>query len=237
MATDLKSLSLKELYNNKAIFSKVIGLMEQQMSYDYIIRYLNSKGYKMAKGNLTKLKKRIKESQEQNIPLEQLMDKREKNSIDDVDSNKIIGFTGKTNEPKSQNQQPVVSNSATGPVSKLYSEDQALEMIINKGMKTIEESEFIDPKTLMSALSLHAKYFGSRTRGLTAEALMQYQLIKESEMTALKEIFVRYIPKDKQEEALNEIDKRVNQIVNQIGATKDGKELIRQLQNAGLSLN
>ena len=61
MATDLKSLSLKELYNNKAIFSKVIGLMEQQMSYDYIIRYLNSKGYKMAKGNITKLKKRIKE--------------------------------------------------------------------------------------------------------------------------------------------------------------------------------
>ena len=234
MATDLKSLSLKELYNNKAIFSKVIGLMEQQMSYDYIIRYLNSKGYRMAKGNL---KKRIKESQEQNIPLEQLMDKREKNSIDDVDSNKIIGFTGKTNEPKSQSQQPVISNSATGPVSKLYSEDQALEMIINKGMKTIEESEFIDPKTLMSALSLHAKYFGSRTRGLTAEALMQYQLIKESEMTALKEIFVRYIPKDKQEEALNEIDKRVNQIVNQIGATKDGKELIRQLQNAGLNLN
>ena len=56
-------------------------------------------------------------------------------------------------------------------------------------------------------------------------------------MTALKEIFVRYIPKDKQEEALNEIDKRVNQIVNQIGATKDGKELIRQLNNAGLSLN
>jgi hypothetical protein len=25
VATDLKSLSLKELYNNKAIFSKVIG--------------------------------------------------------------------------------------------------------------------------------------------------------------------------------------------------------------------
>ena len=45
----LQSLSVKALIEDKVLLSKVLNLMEQQKSYDYILQFLQSQGYKMAK--------------------------------------------------------------------------------------------------------------------------------------------------------------------------------------------
>ena len=204
--------------------------MKQQKSYDYILQFLQSQGYKMAKGSLTNLKHKLEEAHNLGKPIESIADKREKNSIDDIPDNKIIGFTGKNKEPV---EQDVVDD--VKPIT-VYSEDQVLEAIIGKGMKSIEQMEF-DPKTLLTALSLHARYYGSKTRGLTSEALKQYQLINQAILSAYQEVFVRYVPKDKQEEAINELDKQSKKILQNIGATPQGKELLKQLRKADLNLN
>lgn len=225
----LEKLTLKKLINNPLLSSKVFTLMEQQKSYDYILRFLESKGYKMAKGSLTNLKKKMQESKEQGIPLTGMIDHREKTSIDDIPDKKITGYTGKDSKP-------AITNGAV-IATPIYSEEQVLESIINKGYKTIQESDYVDSNVLMKALDLHARYFGAKNRGLTGEALKQYQLINEAQQQAMKEVFFRYIPKDKQEEALKEMDKRSKEILSQIGATKQGKELLKALQNANLSVD
>ena len=227
----LKSLSVKALIENKVLFSKVLNLMEQQKSYNYILQFLETQGYKMAKGSLTNLKHKIEEAHDLGKPIESIADKREKNSIDDVPDNKIIGFTGKSKEPV---EQDVVDD--VQPIT-VYSENQVLEAIISKGMKSIQQMEFVDPKTLLSALGLYARYYGSKTRGLTSEALKQYQMINQSILSAYREVFVRYVPKDKQEEAINELDKQSKAILQNIGATPQGKELLKQLHKADLNLN
>lgn len=223
----LQSLSVKALIEDKVLLSKVLNLMEQQKSYDYILQFLQSQGYKMAKGSLTNLKHKIEEAHDLGKPLDELADKRERNSIDDIPDNKIIGFTGKTPAKQAKEITPIT----------VYSEDQVLEAIIGKGMKSIEQMEFVDPKTLLTALSLHARYYGSKTRGLTSEALKQYQLINQAILSAYREVFVRYVPKDKQEEAINELDKQSKKILQNIGATPQGKELLKQLHKADLNLN
>lgn len=223
----LKSLGVKALIEDKVLFSKVLNLMEQQKSYDYILQFLQTQGYKMAKGSLTNLKHKLEEAHNLGKPIEALADKREKNSIDDVPDNKIIGFTGKA---------PATQDGEVTPIT-VYSEDQVLEAIIGKGMKSIEQMDFVDPKTLLTALSLHARYYGSKTHGLTSEALKQYQLINQAILSAYREVFVRYVPKDKQEEAINELDKQSKKILQNIGATPQGKELLKQLHKADLNLN
>lgn len=221
---NLTQLSIKDIVSNQLLYSKIRTLMEQQKSYDYIIAYLNSKGYSISKGSLTNLKHKVEESIKEGKNIVELADKREKNSIDDIPDNKIVGFIGR--------KQPAVS----GKVSKLYSEDQILEKIMEKGVKTIEESDFIEPKVLMKAVELHAKYFGTKTRGLTSEGLKQYQLIMQARDTAMQQVFFQYIPKDKQEEALQALEKESDRVLRQIGVTKEGKELLKQLRKADLPL-
>ena len=123
-----------------------------------------------------------------------------------------------------------------GNVVPVYSEQQVLEEIINKGMATLKASEFVEMNTLLKALDLYARYFGVQNRGLTTQALKQYQLLMDSEVRAIKEIFERYIPKEKQEEALKEMDRRISQEVSAVGMTKEGKELLKQLNNANLDV-
>lgn len=228
----LTRLSIKELTSDKLLYPKVQTLFEQQKSYSFILRFLASKGYKMSKGSLTNLKNKMEESIKENKPINEIADKRTKDSIDDVDSNKIIGFTGKQPPEKVAAQEEVAE---VKPI-KIYSDEQVLDAIISKGAKTLEESDYVDPNILMNALKLHAQYYGSKNRGLTAEGLKQYQLIMQSELAAVKEVLYRYVPKEKQEEALNEMDKRTNDLLKQIGVTKEGKELLKQLNKAGLTL-
>lgn len=228
----LTRLSIKELTSDKLLYPKVQTLFEQQKSYSFILRFLASKGYKMSKGSLTNLKNKMEESIKENKPINEIADKRTKDSIDDVDSNKIIGFTGKQPPEKVTAQEEVAE---VKPI-KIYSDEQVLDAIISKGAKTLEESDYVDPNILMNALKLHAQYYGSKNRGLTAEGLKQYQLIMQSELAAVKEVLYRYVPKEKQEEALNEMDKRTNELLKQIGVTKEGKELLKQLNKSGLTL-
>lgn len=228
----LTRLSIKELTSDKLLYPKVQTLFEQQKSYNFILRFLASKGYKMSKGSLTNLKNKMEESIKENKPINEIADKRTKDSIDDVDSNKIIGFTGKQPPEKVAAQEEVAE---VKPI-KIYSDEQVLDAIISKGAKTLEESDYVDPNILMNALKLHAQYYGSKNRGLTAEGLKQYQLIMQSELAAVKEVLYRYVPKEKQEEALSEMDKRTNDLLKQIGVTKEGKELLKQLNKAGLTL-
>ena len=174
----------------------------------------------------------MEESIKENKPINEIADKRTKDSIDDVDSNKIIGFTGKQPPEKVAAQEEVAE---VKPI-KIYSDEQVLDAIISKGVKTLEQSDYVDPNIMMNALKLHAQYYGSKNRGLTAEGLKQYQLIMQSELAAVKEVLYRYVPKEKQEEALNEMDKRTNELLKQIGVTKEGKELLKQLNKSGLTL-
>lgn len=227
----LEQLSLKKLVENQLLFSKVTNLLEQQKPYDYILTFLQTKGYKLAKGSLTNLKKKMQEAQDLGIPVKDIMDKREKKSIDDIPSNKIIGFTGKAKPVKKEAKEVKVEKV---PV---YSTEQVLETIINKGMHSIQSMDFVDPKTLLTAINLYNHSFGDKTRGLTTEALKQYQLINQATMSAYQEVFLRYVPKDKQEEALKEMDQRSQEILNQMGATKKGRELLKQLHMADLDIN
>ena len=229
---ELTRLSIKELIANKLLYSKVQTLFEQHKSYNFILRFLASKGYKMSKGSLTNLKNKMEESIKEDKPISEIADKRTKDSIDDVDDNKIIGFTGKQTPEKVKAQEEVAE---VQPI-KIYSDEQVLDAIISKGAKTLEESDYVDPNILMNALKLHAQYYGAKNRGLTAEGLKQYQLIMQSELAAVKEVLYRYVPKEKQEEALTEMDKRTNDLLKQIGVTKEGKELLKQINKAGLTL-
>lgn len=232
---ELQSLSLKELIADQPLYSKVVNMLDQKQSYRYILKYLATKGYKMSTAGLTHLKDKLTESRETGVPIEMLGDKRsskkeiqehtaeQEASLEDV----LEHATGYTGEQEAGVAKPI-------PV---YSSEQLLEELLKKGMHTIQESDFIDLPVVLKTLELYEKYYGAKNRGLTGEALKQYQLIMQAQQTAMTEVFLQYVPKTRQQEALKALEQRSQEILTQIGATKEGKELLKQLDRAGLEMN
>lgn len=216
-------ISIKKLLDDDELASKVISMLERHESHAKIIKYLNSKGYTMSSGTLSNLRRKLIEAQDtgEDIPDSDA-------SLNSIPEDRISGFSG--------NAKSTPVDAIVGNVVPVYSEQQVLEKIINKGMATLDASEFVEMNVLLKALDLYARYFGVQNRGLTTQALKQYQLLMDSEVRVIKEIFERYIPKEQQAEALKEMDRRISQEVSAVGMTKEGKELLKQLNNANLDV-
>ena len=228
-----ESLSLKELFEDTPLLSKVVSLMQRKESYEFIIKYLNSKGKSISKGSLSNLKTKMRESDEQGIPLERLLDKRRKTSIKDVNKSNIVGFVGNNrNNTFDTTLKNVKRKLNSSPV---YSNQEVLEEIIKKGMSSLEAMDdvAIDVGILMKAAELNQKYFGSKTGGLTAEAFKQYQLLVQAEIKSIGSVIAEFVPENKQEEAYKALDKKFKEEVAQVGQTDNGQKLLKELKKAG----
>lgn len=238
MSKELKSLSIKELIEDKSLCSKVINLMQQHQTYTFILQYLESKGYKMARGNLTNFKNKVEEARVTGVPLEELADLRKKKSIKQVDPKKISGFGGNMNLVKTSQEQ---IKEATGshnfvneirPKDKTISNAQVLEDIINKGFDTLQEMDTVDTATTLKAVEMYQKYMAKDTRGLSQEALKQYQVIMQARISAISEVIMQYVPNEKQEEAINALEAKEQEILANLGATKETQKLLMELKKS-----
>lgn len=229
---ELTPISLLDLSKDKIVMTKVISMMKQHKSYDRIISFLKSKNYKIAKGTLTNLKNKIIEADETGVPLESLLDKRKKNSVNQVDETRISGFTGDTDMEDAAQQ---VIEEINGP-KPIYSTRQVYEMILQKGVNTLVNSEAVDLPVLLRVLELLDRYHKDETNGLTTEALKQYQLINRAQDMALQEVFMSYVPKEKQADALEAMEKRSTELLKELGVSEEGRKLLRELKNSGIDV-
>lgn len=236
---ELKSLSVKELILDKNLRGKVINLMREHQSYNFILQYLASKGYKMARGSLTNFKNKVQEAQDTGVDLEDLADGRKKKSVEQVDKDKIKGYDGNMHLMTSKQNIKDATGSydfynEIAPKQKLTSNAQVLESVIEKGFDTLQNMDTVDTATTLKAVEMMQKYFAQDSRGLSQEALKQYQLIMQARMSAASEVMMQYVPSDKQEEALNAMDEKEHQFLKDYGANEDTKELMEELKKDGL---
>lgn len=233
-----KRNSLLDLYENHLLFTKVYSLLQEQKSYDYILKFLDAQGFKLSKGSLSKLKAKITESEETGVPIDSLLDKRRKTGIDDVDSDKVEGYVGNPNKQGDTNlpDEPYDIPAEMVPSEHAYSSRQVLESIMDKGFATVQAARVIDLPTTLKAIDMYNKYYYQESKGLTAEALKQYQLINSSIMSAIIDTIPKYVAKDKQEQMMEDMNNKAAEIIENAGATKDGKELLKQLEKEGLTL-
>jgi hypothetical protein len=232
---ELQSLSLLELYNNKLLYTKVLSLMQQHKSYDYIVSFLKSKGYKVSKGSLSNFKSKMTESEETGTPIEELLDKRKKKSVSQVDKSRISGYTGEDEEDTTM-VDDFVSSGLVKP-AKVYSTQQVLEDVIQKGVATLQNTSVVDLPVLLKATEMLDRYHSNTTKGLTSEALKQYQLINQAQTMAAQQAFIQYVPEDKREEALEAMEKATDDILQSIGVSEDGKKLLEELRRADMPVD
>lgn len=237
MAEDLRPLTMQDLYADKSLCSKVITLLDEKRSYKFILDFINSQGYSYSKASLTNFKHKVDESRQRQISLGDLINKRRKTSISQVKQDNIRGYLGNAHQVRSNSKQTNRSyNDDTVSPVKCYSARQVLEDLINRGFQTMQNLDVVDVPSTLKAVDLYEKYFGEDTKGLTSEALKQYQIIEQANIQAISKIIAKYIPSDKQAEVYQELDKETTKYLQQLGVTSEGKQLLKELRQAGISL-
>jgi len=232
-------LTLKGLYNNKLIYSKVVTLIQDNESYDTIIRYLQTKGYELSKSSISNLKSKITESYKTGVPIEELLDKRKKSNVTKLKT--VTGFVDK--DIDKNNVSDIIPNDGVSKRPKLeaknefFSSEQVIDSIIDKGVRTLNATDYVDTGTLMKAIDLKSKYFIKDSKGLSIDALQQYQVIQNAKLSALQQIVMEFIPEDKRDEAFSKMSEAEQEILDNVEMQEDGKDLLTALKKAGLDLS
>ena len=232
-------LTLKGLYNNKMIYGKVVTLIQDNESYDTIIRYLHTKGYELSKSSISNLKSKITESYKTGVPIEDLLDKRKKSNVAKLKT--ATGFVDK--DVDKNNVSDIIPNDGVSKRPKLeaknefFSSEQVIDSIIDKGVRTLNATDYVDTGTLMKAIDLKSKYFIKDSKGLSIDALQQYQVIQNAKLSALQQIVMEYIPEDKRDEAFSKMSEAEQEILANVEMQEDGKDLLKALKKAGLDLS
>lgn len=234
--SNLKQITMKKLKDeNPLVFEKVVNMLSMNRKQDFIISYLNSKGYKFSKPSLSAFKKKIIEAKEKNIPIDEILDKRRKDSVSSVPEQRVKGFTGQPSIKDDNYHEIPVTARDMPKGSRVYSVPQALETIIQKGMSTIENVDIIDSGTLLKSMDLLSKYY-PENHGLTQSALDQYQLIIQAQSQAVRDVLLQYVPKEQIPEALDAMEEASHEYLDTFGATPEGRRLLDALTEAHLDI-
>lgn len=235
----IERVGIGKLYKeHKLEFSKVVSMLESEKTYKFINTYLRSKNLEMSNPTLGNLKSKIQESKEKGISLDSLIDMNKKKSIKDVNPDKIKGFKPDRNNTQYSDKVADDISRETGEVvvkNKVYNPREILQSIMDKGFDTLQKVDYIDMNTMLKAADLYNKYYGNTDKGLTTEAIQQYQLLVNATLNAMKETIIRYVPQENQKEAFEEMENKRKEYLEQFGATVDGKRLLEEFDKANLT--
>lgn len=123
---------------------------------------------------------------------------RKKALVDQLDMEHVLGVARK----------PLFADeSAKTAMSRLKSEIDALDCIIEGGFKTLQEfsNRPIAPKTMMDAISLKAKLTNGNHGFLTNYGMEQLREVEQNKYELIIDHLISYIPEDKQQEAMDKI--------------------------------
>lgn len=212
---------LLELYNNKALVSKVDVALEEGKSYDYIIELCKKYKFDISKSAISRYKDKRKEAIETGVDLADLLDKRRK-------TGNIVDI---------QTKEVAVNNEATGVFDKVdtvYSDIEVLDSIIQKGKNGLDLLETVDIPQVLRAMEVKDRITGNQMQGLSIVGLKQLRLRAIAKESAMTEVILRYIPEDEQELVLEELKQAEQEFYDNLDLSEEDQRVTKALRTAGI---
>lgn len=125
----------------------------------------------------------------------------------------------------------------TGQVTKYVSDQQVLDVVIQQGMQSVVMGDApIAPKDLLKAIEVKAKLTNNANQGLSLEGLQELRVHVMARDNAVAQALMKYVPEDKQAEALTAIDEAEQEMLRNMDVTSQGKEILKALHAGGIKL-
>lgn len=228
-----KGTTLVEMYNDKLFISKVNALLDQKQTLQYIADFAKSYNYDVSLNTIRNYRDKRQESIENNIPLDELIDKRRK-------STNILSLGGKEVLP--EDSQTGAGNITLTPEAfeeaqgnkKLISVTQVLEEMIQKGYNTMNQTEIIDPQLTLKAVDAYHRITGGTSGGLTLQGLQEIRMQQKAMETATAEVIMEYIPEALHEEVLAKMEEKQQAFYDNLDISGEGRRVKEALEKAGI---
>lgn len=217
-------VTLTELYRNKLLISKLDVMIDEGKTLQYMTDYANSMDVNVSLGTIRNYKQKRSQSIADDVPIESLLDKRS-NTGNITELRPKESITGSDGSDSNDEGVGVYKRAS----EKLININQALEILIQKGMAGVEDVDFVDQNVLIKAIQEYNKV-NAGNGGLTMSGLQEMRLQQVAYESAITNVMIAYIPEEKQKEALERMHEAEEEYYRNLDITEEGRRIKRELE-------
>lgn len=224
---------LVQLYKNKKLCTKVDNMLDEGLTYDYIIEFCKDNDFSISKASLTNYKKKREEAIETGTPLLQLLDKRAKDNVTYI-SDKQVNEFWKNPEDGSEEAKAMATVTDMTKVGNVYNDLEFLDEVISKGKKGLNAFDVVDTPLAMKAIELKAKITNNQLSGLSIAGLREIKLRQAAKETAMMQVIMAYVPEDKHDQLFEDLEIAEKEFYENLDLTEEDKRISKAIAASGV---
>jgi len=217
-------VTLTELYENKLIIAKLDNMIDEGKTLQYMTDYANSMEVDVSLGTIRNYKNKRRQAIDEDVPLESLLDRRSNsgNIIEMKDKESMTDVDGSNTNSEGLGVYKKASE-------KLVNINQVLEVLIEKGLQGVMDTNYVDQNILLKAVQEHNK-INAGNGGLTMSGLQEMRLQQVAYESAVTNVMLSYVPEDKQTEALERMHDAEEEFYRNLDITEEGRRIKKELE-------
>lgn len=224
---------LVQLYKNKKLCTKVDNMLDEGLTYDYIIEFCKDNDFSISKASLTNYKKKREEAIETGTPLLQLLDKRAKDNVTYISDKQVSEFW-KNPEDGSEEAKAMATVTDMTKVGNVYNDLEFLDEVISKGKKGLNAFDVVDTPLAMKAIELKAKITNNQLSGLSIAGLREIKLRQAAKETAMMQVIMAYVPEDKHDQLFEDLELAEKEFYENLDLTEEDKRISKAIAASGV---
>lgn len=214
---------LLTIYDNVVLRNKIAEALDNDTDYAEIVDMCKSYGIDVSTSSISRYAQKRKEAVLNGQDLREVLDTDTQTALTKIKKKRV------DTKDESETAEPELVE------TKAYSTEVMLDKIMSMGYnKFMTEDVDISVKDWLAAIKLYTQINGNNNHGLTTEGLQQLKLHQQAVNTAFVQVILKYIPKEKQEEALNYFSKTEKEQYKKLDTSGQGRALLEALEIGGL---
>lgn len=191
-------------------------MLDDGVSPNQCAQWCREQGFEISTPHMYTYAKRRKEAIVKDVQMDAVMDKRQAN-LPPQERKKLEKKGGRKKAEPFGNMTQEERKQANMTVDKVKSDLELLDAIIQKGMETLHMMEAVAPQVAIKAIEIKNKITGGAHNGITTYGLEEIRLREAARENAILAILLKYIPEDKHDEVLAEMEKATREYYESIG--------------------
>lgn len=226
-----KESVLVTLYDNLVLRSKVDEALDYGTSYKEIQVLCKSYGLDISIPSISRYSTLRKDAIKNNKDLGKMLDDSQHKALTRIKNKEVsdVSQQAKQNPMPDEDFRKLEKAPVVGDEQPVISTLQLLDLGIQKGYSTLLKVRDVSPKDAVMMAKLKEQITGASNKGFTNEGLQQIRLQLAMMEEANTRIIQKYVPKDKWNDVLNEMEQSRKDINNKIASTNQGR-ILRQIE-------
>lgn len=234
---------LLQLYDNRLLAVKVDSALDMGRNYNDIVAICKSQDLDISLASISRYAKARKEAIRTGQDLRLLLDGNKRRKLETI-RKKEVKATGIDLTPITGGDAVLPQNSVTpdvptssGQVTKYISDMDVLDSLISRGMESIINLDApVAPKDMLKAIEVKAKLTNNANAGLSIEGLQELRVRTTARDNAVAQALLKFVPQDKQAEAMQYINDAEEEMLQNMDASQQGRQILKALKDSGIKL-